>query len=163
MSHVIIADTGPLIALARVDLLSHLNKVFSRVIVPETVFEEACGDHSKPGAEAIAALDNAPWFQVMSVDTVHTPDVALHVLDKGELDVILLAKELNCIALLDENLGRRIAINRGVKVVGSAGILLNLKKMGVIVEVMPFVDRFARNGYRLAPSLIQKIRELAGE
>lgn len=99
----------------------------------------------------------------MSVDTVHKPDAALHVLDKGESDVILLAKELNCIALLDENLGRRIAKSRGVKVVGSAGMLLNLKKMGVIVEVLPFVDKFARNGYRLAPSLIQKIRELAGE
>lgn len=163
MTELIIADTDPLIALARVNLLSKLALLFQKVVVPEAVFNEACADLNKPGAKAISALEQAPWFQRTNVSIDAKPDIALSILDKGEMEVILLAQKLNCIALIDEKTGRRVAKNKGVQSIGTAAVLLKLKQEGLINEVTPLLEKLADNGYRLSPALIKKVRLLANE
>ncbi len=163
MTELIIADTGPLIVLARINLLSQLAQLFQKVIVPEAVFNEACADLNKPGAKAISALEQAPWFQCTPVNLDTKRDIALSILDRGEMEVILLAQKLNCIALIDEKTGRRVAKNKGVHCIGTAAVLLKLKQEGLIGEVTPLLDKLADNGYRLSPALIKKVRLLANE
>jgi predicted nucleic acid-binding protein len=61
MAKVIVADTGPLIALSLIDLLAFLPEFFSHVYVPETVFAEATVEISKPGAVQIQTARQKRW------------------------------------------------------------------------------------------------------
>ncbi|UHD16300.1 DUF3368 domain-containing protein [Thiocapsa bogorovii] len=65
--------------------------------------------------------------------------------------------------LIDERRGRAIARHRGIPVVGTAGLLLNVKRKERIEAVTPELERLTQNGYRLAPALAEEIRRLAGE
>lgn len=51
----VVADSGPLIALAVVGKLDLLHKLYSRVIVPGAVWKEVVIDSSLPGASEILA------------------------------------------------------------------------------------------------------------
>jgi predicted nucleic acid-binding protein len=56
---VVVADTGPLIGLARIEFLPFLPKLFETVYVPEAVVVEATKDPARPGVRAIRqALQN---------------------------------------------------------------------------------------------------------
>ena len=168
MKDLITADTGPLIALARVNLLPLLSRLFNRVIVPSSVFKEACAELNKSGAKAILAASENTWFQCVPVDSEaeqsnHSLTKALSVLDRGERDVIILAKQLNTIALIDEKRGRKVANITGVHCIGTAAILIKLKEKQLIDSVSPYLDQLADTGYRLSAELIRKVRVLAGE
>lgn len=168
MQNLIIADTGPLIALARVNLLHLLSELFQQIVVPESVFQEACGDLNKSGAKAILTASENSWFKCLQVDSNlekydKSLNKALSVLDRGERDVIALAKQLDSIALIDEKRGRKVANSNGVKCIGTAAILLKLKEKGLIDSVSPYLDELANAGYRLSAELIIKVKLLADE
>lgn len=163
MIELIIADTGLLIALARTNLLPQLAYLLKKVIIPESVFQEACADMNKSGAKAIFELEKVPWFTRLLVPPDIKANIKMNILDKGETEVILLAKELNCVALIDEKTGRRVAKTKGVKCIGTAAILLQMKQAGIVDEVTPLLKQLADSGYRLSPALIHKMKNLANE
>ena len=51
----IVADTGPLIALSRVEQLNLLTRLYTRVLIPPAVWAELAIDSGHPGAAALAA------------------------------------------------------------------------------------------------------------
>lgn len=86
------------------------------------------------------------------------------VLDTGEVEAILLAEQVTCrFLLIDDRKGRRIARQRGLPVVGVAGVLLAAKTRGLLPEVQWVLDELSAVGYRLSPALIERVLALAGE
>lgn len=157
----VVADAGPLIAFGRIRRLDLLPQVLGKVLVPDAVATECLADPGKPGARAI---DEA----LRSGLLVRTPDPApdllpYPVLDAGESAAIRLALHLSAAVLLDEKVGRKIAANLGVRVIGSAGVLLAAKQRGLIEGVGPILDAFTANGYHYSADLIRAILERAGE
>ncbi len=65
--------------------------------------------------------------------------------------------------VLDEKLGRRVAANSGVAVIGSAGVLLAAKRHGLVEAVRPIIDAFTANGYGLSRELVHAVLVRAGE
>ena len=133
-----------------------------------TFFQGACSDLNKPGAKAILAASENTWFQCVPVDSDTEQSSksltnTLSVLDRGERDVITLAKQLDSIALIDEKPGRKVAKNTGVQCIGTAAILIKLKEQGLIDSVSPYLDQLAATGYRLSEELVRKVRILAEE
>jgi predicted nucleic acid-binding protein len=162
MSRIVVADAGPLIALARIGRIELLRLLYGDAVIPAAVMEELQLDSGRPGADALRAARNAGWLDVMTAPTdVYT---LKQVLDPGEAEAILLAENIACrFLLIDERRGRAVARHRGIPVVGTAGLLLNAKRKGRLQAVAPELERLSQNGYRLAPELVEEIRRLADE
>ncbi|MFB1486567.1 MULTISPECIES: hypothetical protein [unclassified Thiocapsa] len=60
MNKIVVADAGPLIALARIERLALLFALYGSVVVPGAVLAELCVGSDRPGARVLsAALANA--------------------------------------------------------------------------------------------------------
>lgn len=93
----------------------------------------------------------------------HRPDYLDYGLDAGETQAISLAKQAGCPVLLDERRGRAVAKQEHLDVLGTVGLLLKAKQVGLITEVSCLLDAMLEHDYRLAPALIQQAKVLAGE
>ena len=118
MSRVIVNST-PLIALCQIGRLSLLKFIFDEVVVPTSVYNEVVvRGKNRPGA---AELENADWIVVKAPQEKPSLSPMLLGLDQGEMDVILLAQELEADwVLVDEKLGRKVAEAVGLRVKGTS-------------------------------------------
>src|SRR5574338_676789 len=158
----VVADSGPLIALARLDLLPLLRSQFDAVLVPGVVLLECTAQTQRPGARAILAAKEAGLLEAAAV-----PDAerfaAAHLIDRGEAAALLLAQERACPALVDERRGRRVAAQLGIPLVGTLGVLLAARKAGQVPALAPLLEALTAFGYRLPPDLVRKTLHRAGD
>lgn len=160
---VLVADASPLIVIAQSGLIPMFVKLVKEVIVPQTVYAECTSDISRPGAQAIRDAAQHGQIHVLPDASPPAGDPGEASLDAGELAAIYMATELRCTILVDDRLGRQAATRRGLAVIGSAGLLLEAKKQGVVPAVAPILDMWKKSGYFLADSLIEVVLERAGE
>ena len=166
MTGIVVADTGPLIALGRVECLKLLHNLYQDILIPPAVGKELRLGSGRPGARQSAEALEQGWLRVQqpSAGSAQALSELMLVLDPGEAEAILLAEEVNCrFLLIDERKGRAIANRRGVPVVGIAGVLLAAKKSGLIDAVVPILKNFEQAGYRISGALTKEITRLAGE
>lgn len=162
MNRTLVADAGPLIALARIGRHDLLTRLYGSVVVPTAVREELQLDSGRPGTKALRVALTAGWLEVMAAPTDAFGFKRL--LDPGEAEAILLAEKIACrFLLIDERRGRVIARRRGIPVVGTGGFLTTAKRRGAFESVTAELERLIQNGYRLAPVLVEEIQRLAGE
>ena len=161
MSQIVVADAGPLIALARTGHLPLLKHLFKRVLIPKAVADELELASDKPGARALAqAIAPRSW---LVVKPVRGDDPLESALGRGEREAILLASREDALLLMDDRKGRRAARSAGVRVIGTGRVLIAAKRKGLLQSVSPVLDELVEVGYRLSDALVQRLRELAGE
>jgi len=165
---VVVADAGPLIALALVNCLSLLRGIsgqslFDEVHVPSSILKECTQDLSLPGAKAIHDLMLNQFFTVHDIKTSETLELLTSVLDQGEADAIVLAKDLGAVLIIDEKKGRKVASNAGIPITGTAAVLLKAKGAGLIPAIKPLLDILETHGYRFSDLLIQEVLRRANE
>lgn len=161
MSQVVVADAGPLIALARTGHLSLLPQLFERVLIPQAVRDELHTSSERPGAKALReAIGPRGWLKVVSVTASEPPELAL---GQGEWEAIILASRVGALLLIDERPGRRVANAEGVQVIGTGTVLLLAKSRGMIPKVSPILDELIKADYRLSTAIARLLKELAGE
>jgi predicted nucleic acid-binding protein len=163
---VVVADAGPLIGLARIGHLSLLQGLYNSIAITPAVLDELKISADRPGAKAVSEAINAGWIRVIELKSPE--DVRflrlLALVDAGEAESIRLASEQNArLLIIDDRKGRKAAKSHGVPVIGTGGILVSAKRIGLLSEVSPILDDLARVGYRLSPGLRQRILELANE
>ncbi|MBT5230305.1 MAG: DUF3368 domain-containing protein [Methylococcales bacterium] len=160
---IVVADTGPLIALGVLDLLPVLPQLFTGVFVPPAVMSEAIKNLSKPGAQAIKHAIDSDIIVMHEVNLTGVFVQLAELLDQGESEAIALALHLDGIALIDERKGRKAAQKHGVKQTGTAAILIQAKNKKLISAVKPMMDKLAEHGYRMSSSLVQLVLDKSGE
>ena len=164
MTRVVIADTGPLIALARIGQLDLLRRLYGRVVVPPAVHTELAIDSNRPGAKALAGVFAAGWVVIEAVTDSSVRWELNQLLGPGEAEAMALAEQEHArFLLIDDARGRRTARSRGIPVVGVAGMLLVAKSRGELAAVGPVLDRLSSAGYRLSPPLVAGTLARAGE
>ncbi len=78
--------------------------------------------------------------------------------------MIALGREVKgALLIIDDALGRRIAKLNGLKITGTAGVLLRAKNKGILAEVKPILERMRESGFFLSDRLMSEILEMAGE
>jgi predicted nucleic acid-binding protein len=152
---VVVADAGPLIALARVDALDLLRELFGRILVPEAVRAECC---AKPGPDAdrIAAAITRKWLVVTPATM---PDVRAAQLGRGERQTLALAQaHPSALLLVDDRLARREAARLGLPFIGTVRVLWVGEQRGLIPSAERIVGQMRANGYRISVELLEVIR-----
>lgn len=163
MKKVIIADSSPLIAFGSIEQLSIVFELFGKVLIPQTVAQECLVDSSRPGAIAIAKAIEARKIQIYPSVELGEVDVMLAVLDQGEAEAISLAHSLKLPLVIDEKLGRGIAREMGIKIIGTVGILLLAKEKKIIKLIKPILQKLKDGHYFLSDALIKEVLKRAGE
>jgi predicted nucleic acid-binding protein len=160
----VVANSGPLIAFAVIGQFDLLRQVYGGLRIPQAVYDEVVVQGAgQPGA---AEVRGANWIQVEAVqDTRRVGQLQIQQgLHAGECEAIVLATEQQAdVVLLDDKDARTIAQQAGLKVVGSAGVLVAAKRGGLIPEVRPLLDAMIAQGVRIAPGVRLAALRLAGE
>ncbi len=155
----VVSDTSPVRALHRIELLDVLPLLFGEVLVPPAVRDELV--LAPPGFSPIRTEDH-PFLRVVAPNAI-LPSVA--ALDLGEREAISLAAEQRADWLLmDERLGRGVALGEGLRTIGVLGILLQAKTVGRLSRIGPELARLRTHGrFRLTDALVQQVLRRAGE
>jgi predicted nucleic acid-binding protein len=155
----IVSNSTPLIAFARMGELNLLQQLVRHVFIPEAVWQEVTEAGNRPGAQEIR---NASWVEVRPIRAI--PPELLYLLDRGEAEAIALAEEIDADELLlDERAARAIATIRGLKIIGSADLLVRAKQQGIITTVRPFLERMQVQGIRYSRRFVEELLRQLGE
>jgi predicted nucleic acid-binding protein len=133
---IIVADSSPLIVLQAIDLIRLLPELFGEVVVPPEVLSEL----SAPArTEAVRRFSAAPpaWLKVRAPRKAASY-IGLHA---GEAAAIELAREVNAsLLIIDETRGRKTAVDLGLRITGTIGIMVRGAEQGLV----DLADAFAR-------------------
>ncbi len=95
---------------------------------------------------------------------IFIPPAVLHELEEGRSCVLMLAIEMRgVVAVLDDGLARKEADRRGIPVIGTLGLLVNAKRVGLVASVKEQIDRLQFHRFRLSPLTRAAVLKLAGE
>lgn len=157
----VVVDAGPVIALARLDLLAIPGSIFGKVLVTHIVMQECLvnNDHDENDAIRLALesglLEPVHWLQ--------PAQASMWNLDPGEASAIDLAASRQAFVVVDDRAARRVAQAVGLNVIGTCGLLLEARRRSLVAEVRPLVEKLSESGYYLSRSLIETVCRLAGE
>ena len=158
----IICNSTPLIAFARIGRLRLLKKIVGELVIPTAVADEI-SDYG-PGQPGFIDISQETWIKKSAVKSQRQAQLLLPVLDLGEAEVITLALEKSAkLVLIDELTGRHVAESLGLRVTGSVGILIRAKESGEIDAIKPYLDEMIRQGVRYGKRFIDQVLKNAGE
>ena len=154
---IVVSDSSPLIALARIDRLELLRSFYERILIPAEVHHEVTvAGRDLPGGREVTLAD---WIQVVKRRSPGDQwlEQACEGLGGGERGSILLAKELLAeLLLLDEWKARRIAHKAGLSVVGCLGVLEAGTRKGLVPDLRSAYLDLLRQGIRFDLRLLQE-------
>lgn len=154
MAPPVVCNTGPLVALSLLGLENVLGKLF-QPIIPRAVLDEwRDGDRRRNLPDALKVVENPKLDPLLILQ-----------LDAGEAAVIQTAlNESIAVVLIDERKGRKIARRvYGLNAIGTARILVEAKKAGLVEEVGPLFETLKRESYWIADPIVQWALGAAGE
>ena len=160
MAELLAADAGPLIALARIEGLAWLPAVSERVFVAQAALAECLAEPERDEHSAIRHALIRHWLHPVE----HPAMTNVHEgLGAGESATLHCAIERGCRVLLDDRLARRVALQLGLPVVGTLGLLIAAKRRGLLGQVRPSLERLQASGYVLSEAVLADALRLAGE
>lgn len=158
----IVSDAGPIIALLSVDRLDLLGGLFSRIIIPDCVMQELLegGPTLFPmGGEIL------PSRFILGPPDLHIDPLLNSLLGGGEAATVQQALASGSeTVLIDERKARRIARDvYGLRVIGTARVLVEAKRRGLVSEVCPLMLTMRETGYWIHDSILQAALIEVGE
>ena len=155
---IVVSDTSPINYLLLIGQIDLLPRLFQKVIIPDVVRDEML-DSSAPPVLSQWMANPHSWLTVQTVSGV---DTTLKALDPGEQAAITLAQALPAdLLIIDERLGRRIASDRGISIIGTLGILDDAASQGLI-EFADAIARLQQTNFRISRRIIQALLENRG-
>lgn len=156
-----LADASPLIGLARIGGLAWLRKLYRTVWVTPVVRAEI-SRRGRPGEVELAAALKAGWIRLLDTE----PDeFQLPRLGAGEASILRAAVALGdrAIVILDDFAARREARRLGVGFIGTAGVIVEARRAGLIAKARPVFERLSAQGFHLSADIVEAILEELGE
>ena len=154
----IVSNASPLIVLLKINKLLILKKLFEKIVIPDAVYKEITAkEHDK------LVFDKLKWIETTSVKKTEMINLLEKLINKGEAEAIIFAKELNATLLMDDAKARKYAKLLNIEVIGTLGLLKMAKKRGLVQSVRKVIDDMLNEGYYIEDRLVKKILKDVGE
>jgi predicted nucleic acid-binding protein len=167
MTRFAVSDASPLIGLALIDGLQWLPKLFGNVWVTEAVEAEVLPARQANGKKEIVDAFEAGWLKRYAGPIIERKNTTLFdELDRGERDSILLGlmqPKNSVILLIDERLGRAVASEAGLRIIGTAGLIGAAKRRGFIRAARPVFAQLHASDFRISAEVIKSVLSAVGE
>ena len=151
-----VSNTTPLRYLIAIEQEHFLGKLFEKLFVPVAVHEELT-DARTPEIVRRCVASLPAWLEVRAVDEARpaTFPVTLH---RGERQAILLAEALRVdMLLIDEQIGRTIALSRNLPLSGTLGVLERADRMGFVRDFPEVLQRLKASGFFITEVLEKQL------
>lgn len=158
---VVVSDTSPVVCLIHLKQINLLEKLFAEVLIPHSVYNELLQSDIIDNY----FLQQNPFFKIKNpVNTAIVKKLGKQ-LDIGEPEAIALSIEQNPeFLLIDESLGREIALRYNLSIKGTLGVLLLGKERNYLSEIKPLISVLQKEiNFRIKPSLLQLVLQKANE
>jgi predicted nucleic acid-binding protein len=157
---IVFTNTGPLIALASIERIDLLPKLFGTVRAAASVIEEC----RVGGPIVVPELVTCEWLTIVAWSESAGGHPCLAGLDRGEQDTLAAAHAARAdLVVIDERLGRQAADRLGLSLVGSLGVLAKAKVEGLLPSFREAAAGMLRAGIRFHPDLVEKVASRVGE
>ena len=157
----VIVNSTPIIALYEIDKLDLLRQMYGKIIIPKAVYMEV-SEKDDGLKETIDKFSD--WINVVNLSSDADKVMYKAKLHDGEVEVMMLAKELNAdLVIIDDYPARQTAKYLNLKLTGTVGVMLKAKQNGYIEEVMPIIYRMIEKGIYFSDKLIMQIKKISNE
>lgn len=151
---VVVSNSSPLIALARIQRLDLLPAIFESVLIPPAVAGEI--------TPSIPVLPT--WLRIQASNVLPPASLLRRRLGDGEWEALALAIELKADwIILDDLPARRSAEATGLNVIGTLGTLVTAKRGGFLKSIRPELDALLRTSFFFSPQLYDELLQAVGE
>jgi len=152
----IIGDSSALVALATMDRLNLLEKIFDTIYVPQAVYDEVTINHKPQSIRLKEFLAK----KVIKVDL----DITKMGLGQGELEAIILYQDTKAdFLLIDDRRAKSFAKLNNINVIGSLGVLILAKERGYINSIHRDLQKLKESSLFISQSLIDRVLNEVGE
>jgi len=172
----VVSNASPLIYAARIGFLGALEKLYGKILIPQSVYSEVVEKGAEKKAADALVIEEAVergFLQVADLD--ERARVESEVLAKtqnistGEAEATALAKQVRAeLLIIDERGGTIAARALGIRTVGLLGVIIEAMYRGIITfeELRTYYNRLTKTEFRLkhrdhvkAMELAEKVRE----
>jgi len=142
-----ISNATPLICLAKINQLEILKKLFTFIIVPESVKKEILVK-GKAGYFAISKAIEENWIKI--VDPKENIDLGL---GDGENSAINLAKEMKDKLIIDDAYAIKVAQAFNIEIIRTTTAIFMAVKKNIITkkQAISFINKLIDVGYYISP------------
>ena len=156
----VVVNASPLISLFRSGQSDLLPRLFSRIVVPESVWKEVALDERNDAA----ALELGTQIWPIRESVTASPRVEAWNLGAGETAVLSCALASPPVrAIIDDASARRCARTLSIPMLGTGGVLLLAKRRGLLPSVAEGLEKLRNAGLWLSDDLVKLLKMEAGE
>lgn len=157
----LICDTSPLQYLHWVGLLEPVRQVASKLWIPEPVASELEAGQAQ-GID-LPVITGTTGVEIV-IPPLSIPKAIPSGLGSGETAVLACGLEMpGAILALDDLEARNAATRLGLNYTGTLGLILDLKKAGLIKEVKSYFLQLKAAGFYVSNSILATMLEAAGQ
>jgi predicted nucleic acid-binding protein len=154
---IVVCNSTPLIALAKINQLKLLKEFFEEIFIPEEVYDEVV--RRGGGLAGASEVATCTWIKTGQVINRLAVDSLCISLDKGEAEAIVFSSEKEALLIIDDGDGRKAAKLLGLNITGTIGVLLLASQEGIL-DLKSALDKLKAAGFRLSDREYEKILSL---
>lgn len=165
----IVSDTTPLLHLARAGHLALLRQLYTRVVVPPSVWEEAGGSRAERPESHILNESKETWLEVRALsarDRRKSESLRRAApVGRGEADAISLAEALKTALLMDDRVAVDLARMRGVETRWTTSVVLEAHRRGILdrKDARGVVEDLVASGLWIRQDVLLRILAVLGD
>ncbi|MBI5208302.1 MAG: hypothetical protein HY934_11025 [Candidatus Firestonebacteria bacterium] len=145
----IISNSSPLILLTKIKRIKLLKQMFLQVYIPEEVYNEVY---------KVKNLCCPEWIEIMKVKDSTAIDALEAIIDRGESESIILAKEMGIkIILMDDKKGINLAKRMELEPIRTTSLIGIAYQKGLISNLKAELNNLQQNGCWITDYYIEEI------
>jgi len=159
-----IFDATPLIYLGKVNIIENVRLFPEEKYTTKSVYKEVVVEGKKSGKPEVFMIEALVISGVIQIKNPTNKHYMNHLRDnpkihEADIDVLALARQLNGIALLDDEEARGMAEVEGIEHHGTIYLLLRMRKMRLLTrdEALTGLNEMIRMGWRCSTELYAEI------